>query len=83
MGYYQDYIHETNGMLILSEDGFDRLVVGDPVPDPSIGRRSAGANTRFDLRRSNTTSRNPEREARIWASCGCEVTLFDWHLPSL
>lgn len=41
MGYYQDYIHETNGMLILSEDGFDRLVVGDPVPDPNIGRRIA------------------------------------------
>ena len=39
MGYYQDYIHETNGMLILSEDGFDRLVVGDPVPDPNIGKR--------------------------------------------
>ena len=41
MGYYQDYIHETNGMLILSDDGFDRLVVGDPVPDPNIGRRIA------------------------------------------
>ena len=41
MGYYQDYSHETNGMLILSEDGFDRLVVGDPVPDPNIGRRFA------------------------------------------
>ena len=39
MGYYQDYSHETTGMLILSEDGFDRLVVGDPVPDPNIGRR--------------------------------------------
>ena len=41
MGYYQNYVHETNGMLILSEDGFDRLVVGDPVPDPNIGRRIA------------------------------------------
>lgn len=39
MGYYQDYSHEANGMLILSEDGFDRLVVGDPAPDPNIGRR--------------------------------------------
>ena len=28
MGYYQDYSHETNGMLILSEDGFDRLAEG-------------------------------------------------------
>ncbi|WP_420449034.1 hypothetical protein [Candidatus Palauibacter sp.] len=41
MGYYQDYVHETTGLLILSEDGFDRLVVGDPVPDPNIGRRLA------------------------------------------
>lgn len=43
MGYYQDYSHDTNGMLILSEDGFDRLVVGDPTPDPNIGRRIAPA----------------------------------------
>ena len=41
MGWYQNYNHETNGMLILSEDGFDRLVVGDPTPDPNIGRRIA------------------------------------------
>ncbi len=41
MDYYQDYSHDTNGMLILSEDGFDRLVVGDPTPDPNIGRRIA------------------------------------------
>ena len=41
MGYYQDYSHEANGMLILSEDGFDRLVVGDPVPDPVVGKRIA------------------------------------------
>ena len=41
MDYYQDYSHDTNGMLILSEDGFDRLAVGDPTPDPNIGRRIA------------------------------------------
>ena len=41
MDFYRDYSHETTGMLILSGDGFDRLVVGDPVPDPNIGRRSA------------------------------------------
>ncbi len=41
MGYYRDYSHDTNGMLILSEDGFDRLAVGDPTPDPNIGRRIA------------------------------------------
>ncbi len=41
MDYYQDYSHETTGLLILSEDGFDRLAVGDPVPDPNIGKRAA------------------------------------------
>ncbi|MXV95959.1 MAG: hypothetical protein F4Y07_14340 [Gemmatimonadetes bacterium] len=44
MGWYRDYQHSTNGILILSEDGFDRLVLGDPVPDPNIGRR-IGPNT--------------------------------------
>ena len=41
MDFYRDYSHETTGLLILSEDGFDRLVLGDPVPDPNIGRRRA------------------------------------------
>ena len=39
MGWYQDYQHSTNGILILSEDGFDRIAIGDPKPDPNIGRR--------------------------------------------
>ncbi len=39
MGYYQDYDHAANGIVILSEDGFDRVVLGDPVPDPNIGKR--------------------------------------------
>jgi len=39
MKYYRDYSHATNGIVVLSEDGFDRLVVGDPVPDPNIGKR--------------------------------------------
>ncbi|MYA64844.1 MAG: hypothetical protein F4139_05145 [Gemmatimonadetes bacterium] len=41
MGYYQDYDHAANGIVILSEDGFDRVVLGDPVPDPNIGKRIA------------------------------------------
>lgn len=41
MGYYANYRHDTNGMLVLDGNGFDRLVVGDPVPDPNIGRRIA------------------------------------------
>ncbi len=39
MDWYQDYNHSTNGILILSEDGFDRIALGDPKPDPNIGKR--------------------------------------------
>ncbi|MCY3610143.1 MAG: hypothetical protein OXH51_01290 [Gemmatimonadetes bacterium] len=39
MGWYEDYQHSTNGIVILSEDGFDRIAIGDPKPDPNIGRR--------------------------------------------
>jgi hypothetical protein len=41
VGYYENYRHSTNGLLVLDERGFDRLVFGDPVPDPNIGRRIA------------------------------------------
>ena len=46
MEYYEGYRHATNGMVVLGEDGFDRLVVGDPVPDPNIGKR-IGPSTGF------------------------------------
>ena len=39
MGFYKDYRHSTNGIVILDENGFDRVAIGDPVPDPNIGRR--------------------------------------------
>lgn len=39
MGFYKGYRHSTNGILILDEHGFDRVAVGDPVPDPRTGRR--------------------------------------------
>lgn len=41
MGFYKDYRHSTNGILILDENGFDRLALGDPLPDPNIGKRIA------------------------------------------
>lgn len=37
--YYPTYRHHLHGMLVLDENGFDRLAVGDSVPDPNIGRR--------------------------------------------
>lgn len=39
MDWYKDYRHATNGLLILDEKGFDRIALGDPVPDPNIGKR--------------------------------------------
>ncbi len=39
LDWYQDYRHEMNGMLVLDPSGFDRLAVGDGVPDPNIGKR--------------------------------------------
>ncbi len=41
--WYKGLDHGTNGLLILDEKGFDRVVVGDPTPDPSIGRRISPA----------------------------------------
>lgn len=42
-GYYKEYNHATSGILILSDNGFDRIVMGDAVPDPNIGKRIAPA----------------------------------------
>lgn len=39
MDWYKTLNHSTNGMMILDDHGFDRIVVGDPVPDPNIGAR--------------------------------------------
>lgn len=39
--WYRGYRHTMNGMLVLDERGFDRVAVGDSVPDPNIGRRIA------------------------------------------
>ena len=39
MDWYKEYAHHTNGMLILDKNGWDKVIVGDPVPDPIIGNR--------------------------------------------
>lgn len=41
MSYYKEYQNGMNGMLILDEQGFDRVAIGNPVPDPNIGKRIA------------------------------------------
>lgn len=40
---YRELLHGLNGMVVLDEGGFDRIALGDPVPDPIIGRRVAPA----------------------------------------
>ena len=37
--WYRGLEHSTNGILVLDERGYDRIVLGDPVPDPRIGKR--------------------------------------------
>ena len=39
MGYYRDYEHSGNGILLLGPEGHDRLALGDRLPDPNTGRR--------------------------------------------
>ncbi|WP_421812200.1 hypothetical protein [Flagellimonas sp.] len=39
MNWYREYNHEANGMVILDENGWDKVIVGDPAPDPIIGKR--------------------------------------------
>jgi hypothetical protein len=39
MKWYQDYNHQANGILILDENGYDKVCLGDGVPDANIGQR--------------------------------------------
>ncbi len=39
MKYYPTYRNAVSGILVLDEHGVDRVVVGDSLPDPNIGRR--------------------------------------------
>ena len=41
MEWFKKLDHSTVGMLILDEAGHDRIAVGDPTPDPNIGKRIA------------------------------------------
>jgi hypothetical protein len=37
--WYSKLDHSVNGIVMLDEEGFDRLAIGQTVPDPSIGKR--------------------------------------------
>lgn len=39
MEWYKSYNNNCNGIMILDENGWDKIAIGDPVPDPIIGNR--------------------------------------------
>lgn len=39
--WYKTLNNETNGIIILDERGYDKIAIGDPAPDPNIGKRAA------------------------------------------
>ncbi len=70
MNWYQGYDHNTNGIMILDEDGWDKIALGDPVPDPIIGNRigpSTGIilNDDFGLERSGYGLLNVDGALRV------------------
>lgn len=52
MNWYDNLDHSANGILILDEQGHDRIAIGDPTPDPNYGQRiapSVGINLNDEL----------------------------------
>lgn len=39
MEWYKNYRHDAEGIVIMNEDGFDRVLVGDKLADPNSGQR--------------------------------------------
>ena len=39
--WYKKLSNSTNGIVLLDNHGYDKIVIGDPVPDPNIGTRVA------------------------------------------
>lgn len=39
MEWYKKYKHSAEGIVILNEEGFDRVLLGDKLADPNIGQR--------------------------------------------
>jgi len=40
VSYYKNVQNSMNGILILDAEGFDRIAIGNPTPDPNIGKRN-------------------------------------------
>lgn len=41
LDFYKNYDNNNFGMLILDENGYDRIAIGSTTPDPNIGKRMA------------------------------------------
>ena len=39
MKWYKEYYHGAVGMVVMNEDGFDRVQLGDKLSDPNSGKR--------------------------------------------
>ena len=39
MNWYNEYYHGTEGILIMNEKGFDRVLLGDKLADSNVGKR--------------------------------------------
>jgi hypothetical protein len=39
INWYKDYYHGAEGMVVMNESGFDRVLVGDKLADPNSGKR--------------------------------------------
>jgi len=40
MDWYRDYVHSGVGMVVLNEEGFDKVMIGEQLPDPNTGQRN-------------------------------------------
>lgn len=43
MKWYKDYYHGTYGMIVMDDKGIDKLLVGDKLADPNVGKRISDA----------------------------------------
>ena len=39
MNWYKSYYNNTEGIVVMNEDGFDRVLLGDKLADPNTGKR--------------------------------------------
>lgn len=39
MQWYAGYQHDASGIVVLNEQGFDKVLIGDGLPDPNTGKR--------------------------------------------